>query len=59
MRNQITCFTIVFCLLQFACNRDQQNGFDFKTPKVIEAKSYVVPLEKMAPPNFHPNTYDF
>jgi ligand-binding sensor domain-containing protein/anti-sigma regulatory factor (Ser/Thr protein kinase) len=56
MRNKINFFLIIFCLLQFACETDkqQQNSFDFKPPKVIEAKAYRVPPEKMTPPKVVP-----
>jgi len=52
MRNQINFLVIVFCLLQLACGRQRQlqDNFDFKPPKVVEAKTYKVPPEKMAPP---------
>lgn len=56
MKNQITCFTIFFCILQFACKRDkqQQTSFDFKPPKVVEAKTHRVPKEKMLAPKVIP-----
>ncbi|HLA57438.1 MAG TPA: two-component regulator propeller domain-containing protein, partial [Puia sp.] len=56
MRNKLNCFIIVFCILPLACkrNKQQQNSFEFKPPKVIEAKTYRVPLEKMAAPKVVP-----
>ncbi len=52
MRNQINFLVIVFCLLQLACGRQRQlqENFGFNPPKVVEAKAYKVPLEKMASP---------
>ena len=56
MRSQTNGFTIVFCLLLFACSSDkqQQSRLDFKSPNIIEAKAYKVPLEKMTPPKVIP-----
>jgi hypothetical protein len=56
MRDHIKCFTIFFCLLQLACVRQkqQQANFDFKPPKVVEAKAHKVPPEKMVPPKVIP-----
>jgi len=56
MRSQPVGFIILFCLLQFACkrNKQQETDFDFKPPKVVEARSYKLPPEKMAPPKIIP-----
>src|ERR1700760_2121773 len=56
MRNTLNCFIIIFCLLHFACKQDKQlqTGFDFKPPKVIEAKTYRIPLEKRPAPKVIP-----
>jgi ligand-binding sensor domain-containing protein len=52
-----TAFLILFLsLLQYACNRNkkQQASFDFTPPEVVEAKVYVMPQNKMAPPEIAP-----
>lgn len=56
MKNQTNFLIIFFCFLQFACKQDkeQRNSCGFKPPKVIEAKTSRVPLEKMAPPKVVP-----
>jgi len=52
MRNKLNCSIIVFCFLQFACKQEkqQQNSFDFKPPKVVEAKTSRILLENRPPP---------
>jgi hypothetical protein len=51
MRNQITLLLIIFSFLQLHCERKEQQPavFDLQ-PDVVEAKGYVVPPDKMAPP---------
>ena len=58
MRSQLVGFIILFCLLQFACkrNKQQQTDLDFKPPKVVEARSYKLSPEKLAPPKVIPVT---
>jgi len=52
MRNHINVFAIIICLLQLACvqQKQQQANFDFKPPKIVEAKAYKVQPGKKAPP---------
>jgi len=56
MRNLINFLTIVFCLLQVACGRQREpiDSYGFKPPKIVEAKTYKVPLEKTVPPKVIP-----
>src|SRR4051812_43914176 len=56
MRSELVGFLILFCLLQFACkrNKQEQNDFDFTPPKVVEARSYKLPPENVAPPKVIP-----
>jgi len=55
MSNKITYVIHFFCLL-YACknNRQQQSGFDFQPPEVVEAKGYIVPQDKITPPEITP-----
>ena len=43
MRNQVNVLPIVFCFLQLACGRQREalERFDFKPPKIVEAKTYT------------------
>jgi ligand-binding sensor domain-containing protein/anti-sigma regulatory factor (Ser/Thr protein kinase) len=47
---------LFFSLLLCACSRQekQQSSFDFNPPEVVEAKPYIVPQDKMAPPEITP-----
>jgi len=56
MRNLVNCLITVLFLLQFACERSkqQQSGFDFKPPVVIESRSYKPSPEKLIPPEIIP-----
>ena len=56
MRNQVNFLPIVFCLLQLACEKQKEvvERSNFKPPKIVEAKTYKVPLEKTAPPKVIP-----
>ena len=56
MINKITFLILSFSLLQYSCNRQkkQQSSFDFIPPDVVEAKGYIVPQDKMAPPEITP-----
>ncbi len=56
MRKTIIYLILFFSLLQFACERQKQKvgSFDFPSPEVVEAKGYVVPENKMAPPEISP-----
>jgi ligand-binding sensor domain-containing protein/signal transduction histidine kinase len=58
MRDQISLLAVFICLLQLACERprEAQTNFDFKPPKIVEAKSYKIPIEKTLPPNVVPVT---
>ena len=52
MRNQINVRPIVFCFLLLACGRQREavERSNFKPPKIVEAITYKVPLEKTVPP---------
>jgi hypothetical protein len=52
MINKTIFLTLYFSLLLCSCSRQekQQRSFDFIPPEVVEAKAYIVPQEKMAPP---------
>jgi len=56
MRIQTNLLTIVFCLLQLACESPAEKAVtvDFKPPKIVEAKTYKVPIEKTVPPKVIP-----
>ena len=56
MRNQINVLPIVFCFLLLACGRQREalERSNFKPPKIVEAKTYRVPLEKTVPPKVIP-----
>jgi ligand-binding sensor domain-containing protein/signal transduction histidine kinase len=56
MRKKIVYLILLFSILQYACERhkQQQSGFEFKPPKVVKAKTYKVPPEKMMPPKVIP-----
>jgi hypothetical protein len=47
---------LFFSLFQYACERSKQQeySFDFPPPEVVEAKGFVVPQDKMAPPEITP-----
>jgi ligand-binding sensor domain-containing protein/signal transduction histidine kinase len=54
MRNQIKFLPIIFCLLQLACGKPPEgpDKFDFKPPKIVEAKTHQFVLE--TPPEVIP-----
>lgn len=54
MGNQIIYLVVIFSLLQNACQRQQQIVSDFPPPEVVEAKGYIVPQNKMSPPEISP-----
>ena len=56
MVNKITIIILFLSFLLFACNREkkQQSSVDFMPPEVVEARAYVVPQDKMAPPVITP-----
>ena len=56
MVNRITILILFLSFLLFACNKEkkQQSSVDFIPPEVVEAKAYVVPQNKMAPPEIAP-----
>ncbi len=56
MRREIIYIILFFSLLQYACERSKQQvgSFDIPLPEVVEAKGYVVPEDKMAPPEISP-----
>lgn len=56
MVNKITILILFLSFLLFACNSEkkQQSSVDFIPPEVVEAKAYVVPQDKMAPPEIAP-----
>ena len=56
MRNQIIFLVLIFSFLQFHCKRQKQpeDSLDFMPPKIVEAKSYKVSIEKMTPPEIVP-----
>ena len=56
MINKITFLFLFISLLLCACSRQNkhQTSFDFNPPKVIEVKGYIVPQNKMAPPEITP-----
>jgi len=43
---------LILCVVLFACSRpkQKQESFDSKPPRVVEAKPYKAPAEKIAPP---------
>jgi ligand-binding sensor domain-containing protein len=55
MRIKITLLLTIFSFLQFHCERKkQQPAILDSQPEVVEAKGYVVPQDKMAPPEITP-----
>src|SRR5688572_2244556 len=56
MLNKITFLFLFISLLLCACSRQKknQNSFDFIPPEVTEVKGYIVPQDKMAPPEITP-----
>ena len=56
MKEQTIFFALIFSLLQPACTNQKQaqDAPDFPAPEVFEAKGYVVPQDKMAPPEITP-----
>ena len=56
MKQQTIFFALIFSLLQPACTNQKQTQEtpDFPPPEVFEAKGYVVPQDKMAPPEITP-----
>ena len=56
MRSQLILPAIFVCILHAACTK-QKEGLAtsyFKPPKIVEAKTYKVPLKKAIPPNVVP-----
>jgi hypothetical protein len=55
MRKKIIYFFLL-CLLQISCKskKQEQETPDFPPPEVFDAKPYVVPQDKMAPPQITP-----
>jgi hypothetical protein len=51
MKRRLRYAVIAFLFLTYACikPKQQQNSFDFKPPKVVEARIYKVPKEKIMP----------
>ena len=56
MEKKITYFFLLSFLLQISCAREKQKQEtpDFPPPEVFDAKPYVVPQDKMAPPEITP-----
>jgi hypothetical protein len=56
MRSQLILPAIFVCILHAACTEQKEELATsyFKPPKVVEAKTYKVPLEKAVPPNVVP-----
>jgi ligand-binding sensor domain-containing protein/signal transduction histidine kinase len=56
MRKKIAYLMLLFSAVQSGCERQQQKqaGFDFPPPEVFEAKGYIVPGNKIAPPEISP-----
>ena len=52
----LTRLLLILCLLQVACKSEQhrQTNFDFKAPKVVQAKSYTLTPEQVKPPEVIP-----
>ncbi len=56
MRNRMNYITIICCLLQLACDeqREPVQRSNIKPPKIVEAKTYKIPLEETVPPQIIP-----
>jgi hypothetical protein len=56
MRSQLILPAIFVCILHAACTKQKEELVIsyFKPPKIVEAKTYKVPLEKTVPPNVVP-----
>ena len=56
MRSQLILPAIFVCILHAACTKQKEELATsyFKPPKIVEAKTYKVPLEKAVPPNVVP-----
>ena len=52
MKHWLLYAVISFLFLTLACikQKQQQNSFDFKPPKIVEARTYKVAKEKIVPP---------
>jgi hypothetical protein len=56
MRSQLILPAIFVCILPAACTKQKEElaASYFKPPKIVEAKTYKVPLEKAVPPKVVP-----
>ncbi len=56
MRKKIIYLILFLSVVQPSCKRQNQKpgSIDFPAPEVVEAKGYVVPQDKMAPPEITP-----
>ena len=55
MINKKTFLFFFFSLLICACRqKKQQSSFDLIPPEIVEARPYIVPQAKMAPPEITP-----